>query len=135
MLQHCRDLGAQLSAGYTFGWEPTSRGRRWWVQLALDSDLSTRVWVDIGGTLWATGMPRNPYARKDGRGGQQVEWGGSSADSLFAPPFTRSTKQVGLPGPSGYLLTRGDSRVYGIRPEVYVRHLGQVCTLPVRHIG
>jgi hypothetical protein len=135
LLQRCRDLGTQLSAGYTVGWEPTSRGRRWWVQVAIDSDLSTQVWVDIGGTLWATGLPRNPYARKDGRGGQEVEWGGSSADSLYAQPFTRSTKQVGLPGPSGYLHTSADGRVYGVHPEMFVRHAGQYCSLPVPPLG
>lgn len=135
LLQHCRDLGAQLSAGYTVGWEYTERGRRWWVQMAIDSDLSTRVWVDIGGTLWATGRPRDPYSRNDARGGQQVEWGGSSADSLYAQPFTRSTTQVYLPGPAGYLHTSADGRVYGVRAEMFVRHGGPFCSLPVPPLG
>jgi hypothetical protein len=134
-VRHCRDLGTQLSAGYTVGWEYTGRGRRWWVQMTIDSDLSTRVWVDIGGTLWATGLPRDPYSRNDGRGGQQVEWGGSSADSLYAQPFTSSTKQAGLPGPAGYLHTSADGRVYGVRPEVFVRHGGPACSLPVPRLG
>lgn len=134
-VRHCRDLGTQFSAGYTVGWEYTERGRRWWVQMAIDSDLSTRVWVDIGGTLWATGLPRDPYSRNDGRGGQQVEWGGSSADSLYAQPFTRSTTQVYLPGPAGYLHSSADGRVYGVRPEVFVRHGGPGCSLPVPRLG
>jgi hypothetical protein len=134
-VRHCRDLAAQLRVGYTMGWEYTERGRRWWVQMAIDSDLSTQVWVDIGGTLWATGLPRNPYSPKDSRGGQQVEWGGSSADSLYAQPFTRSTTQVALPGPSGYLHTPADGRVYGVRPEVFVRHGGPACSLPVPRPG
>jgi hypothetical protein len=134
-VRHCRDLGTQLSAGYTAGWEYTERGRRWWVQMAIDSDLSKRVWVDIGGTLWATGRPRDPYSRNDDRGGQQVEWGGSSADSLYAQPFTRSTTQVYLPGPDGYLHTSADGLVYRVRPEVFVRHGGPTCSLPVPHLG
>jgi hypothetical protein len=105
------------------------------VQVVIDSDLSARVWVDLGGALWATGLPRDPYVRHDRRGGQEVVWGGSSADSMYAQPFTRSTKQVGLPGPSGYLLTPADSRVYGVRPEVYVRHSGSTCSLPVPRLG
>ena len=134
-VRHCRDLGAQLRAGYTMGWSYTPKGRRWWVQMAIDSDLSTRVWVDIGGTLWATGRPRDPYSRNDARGGQTVEWGGSSADSLYAQPFTRSTTQVYLPGPAGYLHTSADGRVYGVRPEVFVRHGGPACSLPVQRLG
>lgn len=131
-VRHCRDLGSDLSAGYSVGWEYTERGRRWWVQMAIDSNLSERVWVDIGGTLWATGLPRDPYSRNDARGGQQVEWGGSSADSLYAQPSTRSTTQVYLPGPAGYLHTSADGQVYGIRPELLVRHDGPFCSLPVQ---
>lgn len=135
-VRRCRDLGTDLGASYTVGWEYTERGRRWWVQMAIDSDLSSRVWVDIGGTLWATGLPRDPYSRNDGRGGQRVEWGGSSADSLYAQPFTRSTTQVYLPGPAGYLHTSADGRVYGVRPEVFVRHGGgPACSLPVPRLG
>ena len=135
-VRRCRDLGTDLGASYTIGWEYTERGRRWWVQMAIDSDLPTRVWVDVGGTLWASGLPRDPYSRNDGRGGQRVEWGGSSADSLYAQPFTRSTTQVYLPGPAGYLHTSADGRVYGVRPEVFVRHGGgPACSLPVPRLG
>jgi hypothetical protein len=135
-VKHCRELGSQLRAGYTVGWDYTDRGRRWWVEMVIDSDLPARVWVDIGGTLWATGLPRDPYSRDDKRGGQQVEWGGSSADSLYAQPFTRSTTQVYLPGPSGYLHAAADSRVYGVRPEVFVRHGGgPACSLPAPGLG
>lgn len=134
-VRHCRELGAELRAGYTVGWSYASGGRRWWVQMMIDSDLSTRVWVDLGGTLWATGLRRDPYARHDGRGGQEVVWGGSSADAMYANPLTRSTINVGLPGPSGELHTPPDGRVYGVRPEAYVRHGGHTCSLPVPRAG
>ena len=134
-VRHCRELGTELRAGYTMGWSYTPRGRLWWVEMVIDSDLSKRVWVELSGTLWATGLPRDPYVRHDGRGGQQVAWGGSSADAMYADPLTRSTTKVGLPGPSGDLRTPLEGRVYGVHPEVYVRHGGPTCSLPVSRIG
>jgi hypothetical protein len=131
LLDRCNELGRQLRAGYALWWDHEPQGKRWWVQIIVENDTAKRYWVDLQGTLWVTGLPRvDRYARHDERGGEELSWGGSSADSMYAEPFGTTTQRVGV-GMFSFVHTSSDGVVYGVRPEVLVYVPGGTCSLPV----
>jgi len=132
-LAHCNRFEKLVRAGYAVWWEPTPAGKRHWVQLIVENDTSRRYWVDLLGELWATDPRPNPgrfVERDPASGGYQFGWGGSSADSMYAYPNSRSAAFV-IWSNDRYLHTSADGGLYGVRPEMLIRDSGHTCSLPV----
>lgn len=134
----CKRVGRQVRAGYALWWDYSSDGKRWWLQLQVDNETDKGYLLDLSGEMWVTGLvdprPDRFMPRDEKRGGRQVGWGGSSADFMSARPFTTSSQRVGL-GAIGFVHTTSEGTVYGVRPEVFLRHTGNVCSLPVPRLN
>jgi hypothetical protein len=137
-LRRCERLGQQVRAGYALWWDYSSTGRRWWVELQVDNETARGRYLELSGTMWVTGLldPRpDRFTRRDKkRGGREVAWGGSSADSMSARPFATTSKRVGL-GRIGFVYTTAQGTVYGLRPEVFAPGGGRSCSLPVQRLN
>lgn len=134
----CRRLGQQVRAGYALWWDYSSDGKRWWVQMEVDNETDKGYLLDLSGEVWVTDLvrprPDRFMPRDEKRGGRQLGWGGSSADFMPARPFTTASQRVGL-GVFGFVETTSEGTVYGVRPEVFLRHAGYSCSLPVPRLN
>lgn len=137
-LRACERLSRDLRAGYAVWWDYSTRGKRWWVEMEVDNETATGRLLDLSGEMWVTGLvdprPDRFMPRDDQRGGRQVGWGGSSADSMSARPFTTTSKRVGI-GRTMYAYTTIDGTVYGVHPRVFARGEGAYCSLPVPRLN
>ena len=134
-LRSCHRLGDQVEAGYALWWDHTPDGKRWWVQIVINNETARRYWVDLDGTMWVAGLiqpmvGRVPYDKE--RGGRQIVWGGSSADSMYAYPSTTTSRRIGL---TEFVYTTSEGVVYDVRPNVFVFHSGHNCSLPVPRLN
>jgi hypothetical protein len=123
-LEACQRYKKAVSAGYALWWDYTPEGRDWWIQIIVDNRTTERLLVSLGGTVWADGVParyRDPYgpATHWGRTADQYSWGGSSADTFYAPPGQRTRSFVGIGEFYKVHLTR-EGEFFDIRPEVTV---------------
>jgi hypothetical protein len=125
----CRHLIPNVNASYAVYWEPTARGKDYWVQLIVQNNTDTWLHGDIEGSLWVTdplpGMGR-AHTMHLGRRAYQWWWGGSSADFIGARPHARSTTFVGV-GEYYKVHLGPDGTMFDVRPTIYF----QGCSLPV----
>lgn len=125
----CHQLMPNVRASYAVWWEPTARGKDYWVQMIVQNDTDTRLHGDLEGSLWVTyplpGTGPAPTLHLGERAAQWT-WGGSSADFIGARPHARTTQFVGVGefykvhlGPQGTM--------FDVRPVIYF----DGCSLPV----
>ncbi len=133
LVEYCRTLGDSIRVGYELWWEPATYGRRWSMILVFDNDTDRAPLLDLSGHLWATAMiDADRYTPSDGRG-HRTDWGGSSSDSVKAPPG-RSTKVVALTR-RPELGTGADGEVYDVHAEVFLPVKLGYCSLPVPRLN
>jgi hypothetical protein len=134
----CERLSHLVRAGYALWWEYSPTGKRWWVDLQVDNETDKGYLLELGGTLWVTGLvdprPDRFMARDKRRGGRKLFWGGSSADFMTARPLTTTSKRV-VPAATEFVYTTSQGTVYYVRPEVFMRHDGENCSLPVPRLN
>jgi hypothetical protein len=135
-VRSCDRLGDRLAAGYGIWWDYTPDGKRWWVQIEIDNETDKRYWVDLDGTMRVTGQVQpastTPGMESHAPSNSRIEWGGSSADSMYAYPSTTSVQRVGL---TEYVYTTADGAVSDVRPHVFVQDGGHYCSLPVPRLN
>src|SRR5262245_6472865 len=95
----CRQLIPNVPARYAVWWQPTAQGKDYWVQLIMQNDTDELLRGSLEGSLWATDPLPGSFGVRTmhrGRHSQRFDWGGSSADFMYARPHSRSTTFVGV---------------------------------------